>query len=149
AAREQRTAAQRQLESAEQQLRASTARVQAGAASRSDSLRTSIQVGNARLAILQSENALATANAALSRLIRSESLVTASAEDSSAAIGIALNDADVMGMLDQSPAVVQAQRNAAAAREGARTNWGQYLPSLNMTVGRSYNGQSGEFQKWG
>jgi outer membrane protein TolC len=49
AARESETAAAKQLEQSEQQLRAATARVAAGAATRSDSLRSSIQVGNARL----------------------------------------------------------------------------------------------------
>jgi outer membrane protein len=148
AAREQRTAAQRQLESAEQQLRASTARVQAGAATRSDSLRTSIQVGNARLAILTAENSLANANAALSRLIGSEEVVTAT-ESLSATEQIAMSDDEILSLSNRSPAVLQAQANQAAAKSGTRTSWSQYLPSLSVTMGRSYSGRPGEFQLYG
>lgn len=148
AAREQRLAAQRQLESAEQQLRASTARVQAGAATRSDSLRTSIQVGNARLAILTADNALANANAALSRLIGSESLVTADATAETSE-SVSLSDADLMQLSDRSPAVLQAQANEVAARQGNRSQWSQYLPTLSMTLSRSFSGRPGEFQLYG
>lgn len=148
AAREQRLAAQRQLESAEQQLRASTARVQAGAATRSDSLRTSIQVGNARLAILTAENGLANANAALARLIGSETLVTADSV-SEASETVSLSDAELLAMGDGSPAVLQAQANAVAAKQGNRSLWSQYLPSLSITMSRGFSGRPGAFQLWG
>jgi outer membrane protein len=148
AAREQRTAAQRQLESAEQQLRASTARVQAGAATRSDSLRTSIQVGNARLAILNAENGLNNANAALSRLIGSEEVVTA-VEALAENEQIAMSDDEILSMANRSPAVVQAEANQVAAKSGTRTTWSQYLPSLSVSLGRSYSGRPGEFQLYG
>ncbi len=148
AARETRLAAQRQLESAEQQLRASTARVQAGAATRSDSLRTSIQVGNARLAILNADNSLANANAALSRLIGSESLVTAD-PSSEGSDEVAMADAELMSLAERSPAVVQAQANEVAAKHGNRSTWSQYLPTLSMSMGRSYSGRPGEFQLYG
>src|SRR5690606_10367792 len=74
AARESESAAQKALETAEQQLRAATARVAAGAATRSDSLRSSIAVGNARLQMLEARNSLAAANASLSRLIGSSDI---------------------------------------------------------------------------
>ncbi len=148
AAREQRSAAERQLESAEQQLRASTARVQAGAATRSDSLRTSIQVGNARLAILTAENGLANANAALSRLIGSESLVTADPGTETKET-VSVSDADLLIMADRSPAVIQAQANEVAAKQGNRTNWSQYLPTLSVTMSRSFSGRPGVFQLGG
>jgi outer membrane protein len=148
AARETRLAAQRQLESAEQQLRASTARVQAGAATRSDSLRTSIQVGNARLAILNADNSLANANAALSRLIGSETMVTAdpSSEGNDA---VAMADTDLMALAEKSPAVVQALANQEAAKQGNRSVWSQYLPTLSVGLGRSYSGRPDQFQLWG
>lgn len=148
AAREQRLAADRQLESAEQQLRASVARVRAGAATRSDSLRTSIQVGNARLAILTADNSLANANASLARLIGSEVLVTAE-ESSAGSETIAMADAELLDNLERSPAVVQAVANKAAAKEGNRSTWSQYLPTLSVSLGRSYSGRAGEFQLWG
>lgn len=148
AAREQRLAADRQLESAEQQLRASVARVRAGAATRSDSLRTSIQVGNARLAILTAENQLANANASLARLIGSESLVTAE-EGSAGSETISMADAELLDQIERSPTVVQAVANQAAAKEGNRSTWSQYLPTLSVSLGKSYTGRAGEFQLWG
>lgn len=148
AAREQRLAADRQLESAEQQLRASVARVRAGAATRSDSLRTSIQVGNARLAILTAENQLANANASLARLIGSESLVTAE-ESSAGSETISMADAELLDQIERSPTVVQAVANQAAAKEGNRSTWSQYLPTLSVSLGKSYTGRAGEFQLWG
>ncbi len=148
AAREQRLAADRQLESAEQQLRASVARVRAGAATRSDSLRTSIQVGNARLAILTADNQLANANAALARLIGSEVLVTAE-ESSAGSETIAMADAELLDNLERSPAVVQAVANKTAAKEGNRSTLSQYLPTVSVSLGRSYSGRAGSFQLWG
>ncbi len=148
AAHEQYAAAAQQLESAEQQVRAATARMAAGAATRSDSLRTSIQVGNARLAILQAQNALASANASLSRLIGSEDVVTA-ADTSAVVATIALSDADVIALADRSPAVQQAIANDVAAKQGNRSSWSQYLPTISMSLGKSFNGRSGQFQLWG
>lgn len=148
AAREQRLAADRQLESAEQQLRASVARVRAGAATRSDSLRTSIQVGNARLAILTAENQLANANASLARLIGSEVLVTAE-EGSAGSETISMADAELLDYVERSPAVVQAVASKNAAKEGNRSTWSQYLPTISVSLGKSYSGRAGEFQLWG
>lgn len=138
AAREQRAAAQKQLEQAEQQLRASTARVQAGAATRSDSLRSSIQVGNARLAILQAENGLATANAALSRLVGSVAIVTAVADDTSDTGIIAMSDDELMRLAEAGPTVRQAQAQLSAAKQQSRASKTPYLPTLSASLGWSF-----------
>lgn len=138
AAREQRAAAQKQLEQAQQQLRASTARVQAGAATRSDSLRTSIQVGNARLAILTAENSLATANAALSRLVGTDIIVTAVADDTSETGSISVSDVELMQIADNGPAVRQAQAQYAAARQSSRAAKTPYVPTVSLGLGLSY-----------
>ena len=58
AAREQQGAAQQQLEQTTEQMKAANARVAAGAATRSDSLRSIIAVGNAKLAVLSADNAV-------------------------------------------------------------------------------------------
>jgi outer membrane protein len=122
--------------------------VRAGAATRSDSLRTSIQVGNARLAILTADNQLANANAALSRLIGSEVLVTAE-ESSAGSETIAMADVELLDQIERSPAVVQAVANKAAAKEGNRSTLSQYLPTVSVSLGRSYSGRAGSFQLWG
>src|SRR5207248_2668439 len=81
AARELEVAALAQLDQAEADMRAASARVHAGAATLSDSLRTVIEVGNARLALLTAQNNLRVASAALTRLVASPYLVTAAQND--------------------------------------------------------------------
>ena len=145
AAREQRAAAQKQLEQAEQQLRASTARVRAGAATRSDSLRTSIQVGNARIATLTAENQLATANAALSRLVGSVELVTATPGDTSDTGSIIETEAQLLTLAEEGPAVRQALAQHAAARQSYRSALSPYLPTLSMSYSLSGSAASQDF----
>jgi outer membrane protein len=146
AAREQRAAADKQLEQAEQQLRASTARVQAGAAIRSDSLRSSIQVGNAQLAILTAENALATANASLSRLVGSVTIVTAVAADTAETGDIAVGDDELLALAETGPVVQQANARLAAAKQGSRVAKTPYLPTLSGSMGWSFAAQDPGFR---
>src|SRR5687768_6254682 len=81
AARESQSAAEAQIQQAEQQLRASSIRLRAGAATVSDSLRSVVALGNARLAMLSARNNLQLANATLTRLVASPTPVTATASD--------------------------------------------------------------------
>lgn len=139
AAREQISAAGKQLETAQQQLRAATARVSAGAAISSDSLRSSIQVGNARLEMLQAENQLAIANASLSRLVGSAEIVTAVADDTSDTGEITLSEAELLALAESGPEVREATAALSAAKQGARAAKTPYLPTLSMSFGASYS----------
>src|SRR5256712_7384250 len=58
-----------QLKRAQQQLQVVTDKLRAGSATRSDSLRGEVDVGNARLSLLQAQANLATAQAGLGRQI--------------------------------------------------------------------------------
>lgn len=138
AAREQQAAAQVQLQQADQQLRAAVARVAAGAATMSDSLRSIIQVGNAKLAVLNAENALATANASLSRLVGSIAIVTAVASDTAEVATVAMSDAALFELVEQGPAVKQAQAQVAAAKQGKRSSLSPYLPTLSLGLSQSF-----------
>jgi outer membrane protein len=138
AAREQQAAAKVQLEQAQQQLRAAVARVAAGAATMSDSLRSIIQVGNARLATLNADNALATANATLSRLVGSEVIVTAAASDTATVATVSMTDAQLFDLVEQGPAVKQSQAQVAAAKQGKRSALSPYLPTLSMGLSQSF-----------
>jgi outer membrane protein TolC len=73
------------LAEAQQNLRAANARIAAGAATRSDSLRSVIAVGNQQLAVLSAENDLQNANAALTRLVGTPFTVTAAEADTALA----------------------------------------------------------------
>ena len=139
AAREQQGAAAKQLEQAAEQLKAANARVGAGAATRSDSLRSVIAVGNARLAVLAAENALAGANASLSRLVGSPTLVTAAPDDQrDAALRVTRSDAELLALAEQGPAVRQAVAAAEAAKQSSRAAKTPYLPTLSLGLSQSY-----------
>jgi len=71
AARESESAAKAQIDQANLQLRAASLRLRAGVATTSDSLRSVIQLGNARLALLTAVNNLSLGNATLTRLVAS------------------------------------------------------------------------------
>lgn len=138
AARESESAARAQLQQAEAQLRASVARVQAGAATMSDSLRSVIQVGNARLALLTAQNSLRVASASLTRLVATPFMVTANPADTLERIVFVADSQGLMQLSQQGPAVLQAEQNlraASASEWAAKTG---YLPTVSMSF--SYNG---------
>jgi len=145
AARESQAAAQAQLEQAEQQLKVSSARVAAGAATRSDSLRAIIQVGNARLALVQADNQLNSANAALTRLVATPFQVTATPSDTVTEVTAAPDSAQLARLAAVGPAVDQARAQHRAARAGLRSAWTNYLPTLGMSYNRGGNGASPNF----
>jgi outer membrane protein len=145
AARETQAAAQAQLDQAEQQLRVSSARVAAGAATRSDSLRAIIQVGNARLALLQAINALNSANAALSRLVATPFLVTAIPSDTLTEYAPLPDSAALVRWAAAGPAVNQATAQLRAARSGERSAWTSYLPTVGLRYDRFGNGSTPNF----
>ena len=145
AARESEAAARAQLEQAEQQLKASTARFVAGVATKSDSLRSAIQLGNAQLAVLTAENDLRVANAALTRVIGSQVLVTPAPDDTVEVNGALPTEEELQALIARSPAVMQAEANLMAARAGRKAQRSTYLPSLTMSYNYSYTQTSKTF----
>jgi outer membrane protein len=137
AARESEAAADRQLEQAEQQLKVTSARVQAGAAIRSDSLRSAIAVGQARLAIITAQNGLRVANAALTRLVASPTAVTAIAADTSEVPRIELDSAQLGILAENGPSVRQAAALLEASRGARRASLTSYLPFVTANYGFS------------
>jgi len=145
AARESAAAAAAQLEQAEQQLKASSARVAAGVATKSDSLRSAIQVGNARLAVLTSENDLRVANAALTRVAGSTTTITASPADSLDTPITLPAEAELAALVVDGPAVKLAESNVAVARAAKRTQRSTYLPTLTMAYNYAFSQNSRGF----
>ncbi len=139
AARESQAAAAAQLEQAELQRRTSIAKVQARAATRSDSLRAEIQYRTAQVAVTDARNALETANATLTRVIGSPEPVTA-APDTMPPPGLLLDDASLRQLAQNGPAVRQAKALLDAAKAEQRSAWTDYLPSLSATYSRIGSG---------
>lgn len=148
AARESESAAKSQLEQATEQLKTSTARVAAGAATKSDSLRAVIQVGNAQLALIQANNNLNIANASLTRLVATPFVVTATLADSSESMTLDADSTTIAGLALHGPGVQQSEAAYAAARANVRSALTPYLPSVSVSFNRGGNGQDSRFG-WG
>lgn len=140
AARESQSAAQAQLEQATQELRAASLRLRAGAATTSDSLRSVIQVGNAQLALLNAQNNLSIANATLTRLVGSSRPVTATASDTVDQRVVIPSLAELEPLVDNAPAVQQAEAEVESTRAASRSAKTAYFPTLNMNFSRGGSG---------
>jgi outer membrane protein TolC len=129
--------AQSQVRRAQQQLQISVDKLRAGSATRSDSLRSTVDYGNARIALLQAQANLATAQANLGRQIGVDQPVRAVPD--SALPDLPDTAALRASPLERAPQVRQAEAQASAARAGVWTARAQYWPSL--TVAYSDNRQ--------
>jgi outer membrane protein len=145
AARESEAAARAQLEQAEQQLRVSVLRLKTRTVTRSDSLRSEIEVHNARLAVIQARTALAVANASLTRSVGTPYPVTAAADSLLDRPGLGLDDEALRTLALEGPEVRQASASLDAARAALRFAWAAYLPSVTASYSRSGSGASSAF----
>ena len=137
ASSEARVAAEAQLAQAEQQFKSAVARVSAGAATVSDSLRSVILVGNARLALLTAENDLRVSNANLTRLVGTPFEVTAGSADSVTVVR--LDSAAIERAIEEAPSILQAKADLAAASASYRASRTPYLPTLSMSYSLTGN----------
>lgn len=144
AARESGAAARAQLVEAEQQRRDALSRYRARSASRSDSLRAEIQVNNARLAVMESANALRLADASLTRSVGTPYSVTAS-DTALPAVPLELDEGTLLALAEEGPAVREARSALEAARIGRRIAWTDYLPALSLGYSRGGSGTSESF----
>lgn len=145
AALESRDAAELQMSQASEQFKTSVAKVRAGVATRSDSLRGVIQIGNAQLALITAQSNKEAADAALTRLVGSEVPVTAdpaSVQENMAALP---DSAQLAALAKAGPAVQQAQANVEAAEESWHASKATYLPSLSANYSRTGSGTDSRF----
>jgi outer membrane protein len=139
AARELEAAAGAQLDQAEAQLSAAIARVRAGAATLSDSLRSVIQVGNARLALITAENNLRVASAALTRLVAAPYLVTAETNDTLETQS-PIDSAALVQYALHGPSIEEASAQALSAQAAVRVARAPYLPTVDLAFNRGGSG---------
>ena len=145
AARESRSAAEAQIQQTEQQLRASSLRLRAGAATVSDSLRSVVLLGNARLALLNAQNSLQIANATLTRLVASPTQVTALASDTVYVRPEIPTVAELEPLIRNAPAVEQADAQLTAAHASLRSAKTGFMPTVNMNFSRGGSGIDPQF----
>jgi outer membrane protein len=144
AARESEGAAAAQLEQAEQQFKAAVARVRNKVATRSDSLRSDIQLRNARLAVLDAAHNRRVAAAALTRAVGAPYPLTA-AGDNVTASEIGADAATLMARAAEGPVIREARARLDAARAARRISWTSYLPAVNASYSRAASGTDGQF----
>ena len=130
--------AESQLQRARQQLQISIDKLHAGSATRSDSLRSTVDYGNARIALLQAQADLATAQANLGRQIGADGLVRAIPDTT---LPTMPDTADLRrGAIAGAPAVQQADAQASAARAVVWSTRSQYWPSLVVSYTNNRQG---------
>ena len=126
---------------AEEQLKVSVAKLRAGSATRSDSLRSLVTLGNTRLELIGAETDLATAQAGLARLVGEIGRVRA--VDDSAYYRVA-SVVDTLTLRAEagarSPRIQSASASASAARASLRASRSAYWPSLTLSANTAWNG---------
>jgi outer membrane protein TolC len=127
-----------QVKRAQQQLQISVDKLHAGSATRSDSLRSLVDYGNARIALLQAQANLATAQANLGRQIGVDGPVRAVPD--SVLPSFPDTSALRQSIIDNAPQVEQAEAQARAAGAQVAVSRAAYWPSLSVSVGNSYTG---------
>ena len=142
-ARESEAAALSALEVAEQSYRAATARVRAGSATTSDSLRALITVGNRRIELLAAQNSLRQANVALSRLVGMDFPVQADPADTLDLTDAVIDSAALVVMVQRGPALEQERARVELAQYGVKSARTRYWPRLSgITFSRQASGLS-------
>lgn len=144
--REAQAAAKASLDQTEQQLRAAILRVRAGSATKSDSLRSDIQVRNARLAVLIAQSNEVVASASLTRAVGTPYPVTASGADTSGLVGLSVSEAELLLLAEAAPTVRRARADLMATQAVKQGSRGAYFPTIS--AGYSYSG-SGTDSRFG
>lgn len=131
---------QASLRRAEEQLNVAINRLQAGAATRSDSLRSLVTVGQARLQLITAETQLASAEANLGRIIGREGRVRAVPDPALYDVQVSFDTAGLrQEALSNAPTVQTSVANAEAARASLAASRSAYWPSLNLSGSNSFN----------
>ena len=130
--------AEAQVRRAQQQLQISVEKLRAGSATRSDSLRGTVEYGNARIALLQARANLATAQANLGRQVGVDAPVRAAPDTALPP----LPDTSGLraGMTSTAPQVLQAEAQARAAGAQVGVTRAAYFPTISTSFSNSYSG---------
>jgi outer membrane protein len=127
---------------AEEQLKTSIAKLASGSATRSDSLRSLVTLGTARLQLISAEAQLAQSEANLGRLVGINSRVHAT-DDSSYYRLVAVIDTGALRseLNDRSPQVRSAEANRSAALATLSSSRSAYWPTLSLNGNYNYSGR--------
>ena len=119
-----------QLERAEEQLAITKQRLRLGSATRSDTLRAAVEVGNARIALMQTQANLAAAEMDLGRQIGLREPARATPDS---VLPPVPDPEPLRAEMEGAPEVVQAEAIAKASRADVWAARSQYFPSLSVS----------------
>lgn len=135
-----------QLSRAQQQLQISVEKLRAGSATRSDSLRSTVEYGNARIALLRAQGNLLASQADLGRQIGVDGSVHAVFDSTLPPMP---DTADLRSTaLSTSPAVEQAEAQARSARAQVWAARSQYWPSVVVSYNNNRQGTEAPDLPW-
>jgi outer membrane protein TolC len=128
---------------AEEQLKISVAKLASGSATRSDSLRSLVTLGTARLQLVSAQATQAQAEANLGRLIGVEMRVTAVDDSSFYQTVSAIDTLALRAEAEsRSPRVQSSEASRAAARASLSAARSTYWPTLSLSGNYNYNGSN-------
>jgi outer membrane protein TolC len=129
-----------QVARSEQQLKISKDKLAAGSAIRSDTLRSTVELGNARLQLLNAQAQLATAEANLARLIGADGGIHAGGEPALPDVAELDTAALRQEVVSISPPVQAAEAQARAAGAQVGISRAQYMPTITASYRPSWAG---------
>lgn len=128
---------------AEEQLNLSVNKLRVGSATRSDSLRSLVNLGNARLALVQTQSDVARTQAVLGRSVGLNTRVAAADDSTFYSAPISVDTAEVSKeALEQSPTVQATEANQTAAEAQLRSSRSGYWPTLNLSASTNWSGNN-------
>jgi outer membrane protein TolC len=130
---------QTRIQRAEEQLNISRDKLLAGSATRSDTLRSTVELGSARLQLLNAETQLANAEASLARLIGYDGPLQVVA-DSSLFLAGPIDTAGIRAeVLETAPSILAARAAVAAAGAQVAVTRAQYFPTVTASFSPSWS----------
>ncbi len=138
--------AEASVQRAEESLDITRIRVQVGTGTRSDSLRTRLELANARQALLQAQNQLRAARFSLGRQVGADGPVLPELPGNLAPAPLPLSEQEIVALAESvSPAVRAAEAASAVARSQVGSARSSYLPSLSVSSGYTWANQQPAF----
>ena len=134
--------AQARVARAERALTAASDRQRVGSATRSDVLRSQLELTQARQSVLETENQLRAASFTLGSLVGSEQPVGASAEGALTVAPLTATPEEIVqAAVASAPSIRTAQAAVSSGEAGVDVARAQFLPSVRVSSGYSYANQ--------
>ena len=128
---------------AEEQLNLSAAKLRVGSATRSDSLRSLVNLGNAQLALVSAGSDVTRTQAALARSLGLDGRVAAEDDSAFYAPTMAIDTLELnREAMARSPRVQSTEANARAADASVKAARSQYFPSLALSGSANWSGNN-------